>query len=145
MQIKLGHDPDWRHADLRAMFKNPVRIKRVGTVKKLLAGLIVAIMPLALSGQGIRASSVIPTQSLIQHSAAFPRLRQRTPAVIAVTPAPAVTCNMPVAASTPNAPGADTGGIAAPPDRAVPIPTVRSACVNRMAGQPSDSELVKKP
>jgi len=145
MQIKLGHEPDWRHAESGAMFQNPVRVKGVGTMTKLLAGLIVAITPLALSGQGIRASSVIPTQSLIQHTAAFPRLTQRTPAVVAVTPAPAVTCNMPVAASTPNAPGADTGGIAAPPDRAVPIPTVRSACINRMAGQAPDSDLVKKP
>ena len=145
MQIKLGHDPDWRHAASRAMFQNPVRIKRVGTMKKLLGGLIVAITPLALSAQGIRASSVIPAQSLIQHTAAFPQLRQHTPAALAATPAPSVTCNMPVAKSTPNAPGADTGGIAAPPDRAVPILTVRSACVNHMVGQASDSDLVKKP
>lgn len=110
-----------------------------------LAGFLMAMAPLALPGQGLRISSVIPTQSLIQHSAAFPQLTPRAPAVVAVEPAPAASCNMPVVAPAPGATGTDAGGVAPPANRAVPMPTARSACGNRLAGPAPDRDLLKKP
>ena len=130
------------------MFQRPVRIQGVGKMKKMLAGLagfVVAVTPLALAGQGLHVSAVIPTQSLVQHTDAFPQLAQRAPAVIAVTPPPARSCNMPVATPGASASDKDQGGVALPQDRAIPILSIKSACVNRMADQAPDSDLLKKP
>jgi len=134
------------------MFRCPDRIGEVGKKMKTtiaglagLAGFLMAMAPLALPGQGLRISSIIPTQSLIQHSSAFPQLTPRAPAVVAVEPAPAASCNMPVVAPAPDAPGTDAGDVAPPANRAVPMPTARSACVNRLAGPAPDRDLLKKP
>ncbi|MES2357303.1 MAG: hypothetical protein V4529_03065 [Gemmatimonadota bacterium] len=149
MRFKLGHALGWRHAESGAMFHRPGRIGEVGTKMKTtiagLAGLIMAVTPLALPAQGLRVSSVIPTQSLTQHSAAFAQLTPRAPAVVAVEPAPAASCNMPVVAPAPDATGMDAGGVAPPANRAVPTPTARAACVNRLAGSAPDRDLLKKP
>ncbi len=149
MRFKLGHARGWRHAESRAMFHRPDRIgeggKKMKTTIAGLAGLLMATTPVALQGQGLRISSVIPTQSLIQHSAAFQQLTPRAPAVVAVEPAPAASCNMPVVAPAPDAPGTDAGGVAPPANRAVSMPTARSTCVNRLAGPAPDRDLLKKP
>jgi len=113
-------------------------------MKQLLAGLMVALAPLALSGQGIRVSSVIPTQTLIQKAAAFPRLPAGAPRVVAVVPPPMVSCDMPVSRPVPGTAATDAGGIQQPPNRAGSIPIMRSACVNRMAQQAPDGDLLKK-
>jgi hypothetical protein len=148
MQVKLGHAPDWRHAKPRAMFQRPVRIRGLGKMNKMLvgiAGFIVAMAPLAASGQGLHVSAVIPTQTLLPHTDAFPHLAQRAPAVVAVAPPVVKSCNMLVAKPAANAPGTDQGGVAPPQNRARPIITVKPACVNRMADEAPDSELLKKP
>jgi len=149
MPCKLGHSPGWRHAESRAMFHCRGRIGEVGKKMKTtiagLAGFLMAMTPLVLPGQGLRISSVIPTQSLIQHSAAFPHLTPGAPAVVAIEPVPAASCNMPVVAPAAGAQGTDAGGVAPPANRAVPMPIARPACVNRLAGPAPDRDLLKKP
>jgi hypothetical protein len=109
-----------------------------------IAGFIVAMAPLAASGQGLHVSAVIPTQTLLPHTDAFPHLAQRAPAVVAVAPPAVKSCNMLVAKPSANAPGTEQGGVTPPQDHARPILTVKPACVNRMAETVPDSDL-KKP
>jgi hypothetical protein len=109
-----------------------------------LTALMVAMAPLAASGQGLHVSAVIPTQTLLPHTDAFPHLAQRAQAVVAVAPPVMKSCNMLVAKPAANAPGTDQGGVAPPQDRAIPILAVKPACVNRMSETAQDSDL-KKP
>jgi hypothetical protein len=108
------------------------------------AGLVIGMMPVGLAGQGIRVTSVIPTQSLVQRAAALTHLTPSTRAVVAVTPRAEVACNMLVAKPAPGTSATDAGGIAQPPDRAVPILTARAECVDRMADPAPDHDLLKK-
>jgi hypothetical protein len=93
----------------------------------LVACVCVAVLPMALHGQGLRIGEVIPGPAVRQAPLAA---MAPAPTTAVVPPMPA--CDMPVAMPDPESGAAHEGGLRQVPNEGVPLPTLRSGCRNTL-------------